>query len=101
VGNQNSQKKSPRSSAKSSQNATEASQSPRRPVENFDDDQYIDHSFDHVARVREAKEQAQRAMESFGDISEYDVMIIYGQLKEQSAPASQPSLDFTDAEEKA
>lgn len=40
---------------------------------------------DHVARVRAAREAAQREMESFGDVSEYDITIIHGRLKE--APA--------------
>jgi hypothetical protein len=54
----------------------------------------MDRSIDHVARVRAAKEAAQREMESFGDVSEYDITIIQGQLKEQPATASQSSLDF-------
>ncbi len=34
---------------------------------------------DMVARVRAAKAAAQREMESFGDVSEYEVRKIYGQ----------------------
>jgi len=54
----------------------------------------MDHSFDHVARVRAAREAAQRQMESFGDVSEYDITTIQGQLKEQPRVASQTALDF-------
>jgi hypothetical protein len=47
---------------------------------------------------------AQRERESFGDVSEYDITIIQGQLKEEPTTASQPSLEFqsdgpTDTEE--
>ena len=49
---------------------------------------------DHVARVRVAKEAAQREMESFGDVSEYDVTIIQGRLKETPSGPPQASLDF-------
>jgi len=34
-------------------------------------------------------------MESFGDVSEYDVTIIQGQFKEKPAGAPQASLDFS------
>jgi hypothetical protein len=55
----------------------------------------MDRSIDHVARVRAAKEAAQREMESFGDVSEYDITIIQGQLKEEPATGpSQNTLDF-------
>jgi len=33
-------------------------------------------------------------MEEFGDISEYDVTTIQGQLKEEPEQSVQPSLDF-------
>jgi hypothetical protein len=54
----------------------------------------MDRSIDHVARVRAAREAAQREMESFGDVSEYDVTILQGQLKEELAAPSQAPLDF-------
>jgi hypothetical protein len=54
----------------------------------------MDRSIDHVARVRAAREAAQRAMESFGDVSEYDVTILHGQLKVEPATPSQVPLDF-------
>jgi hypothetical protein len=54
----------------------------------------MDRSGDHVARVRTAKEAAQREMESFGDVSEYDITIIQGQLREEPVVGSQSSLDF-------
>ena len=95
---QNSQKKSPRSSAKSRQDTTgtpDAARTSRKPFEDFDEEErYMDRSGDHVARVRAAKEAAQREMESFGDVSEYDITIIQGQLKEEPTTASQSSLDF-------
>jgi len=61
-----------------------------------DREKHMDHSSDHVARVRAAKEAAQREMESFGDPSEYDVVILQGQLKEEPATPSQPPLNFKD-----
>jgi hypothetical protein len=67
-----------------------------RPYEIPEEEQHIDRSFDHVARVREAKEAAQREMEEFGDVSEYDITVIQGQLKEEPAAAAQPELDFND-----
>ncbi len=54
----------------------------------------MDFSSDHVARVRAAKAAAQREMESFGDPSEYDVVVLQGQLKEEPVAPSQPPLDF-------
>jgi len=33
-------------------------------------------------------------MEEFGDISEYEVTVIHGQLKEEPQQDAQPSLDF-------
>ncbi len=47
-----------------------------------DHEQYLDRSIDLVARVRAAKEAAQREMESFGDVSEYEIRKIYGQKTE-------------------
>jgi hypothetical protein len=35
-------------------------------------------------------------MESFGDVSEYDITILQGQLKEEPIAGSQSSLDFQD-----
>ena len=101
MGTQNSQKKSPRNSAKSEKSRTDVSQQeqPQRPAANFDHEEYMDRSNDHVARVRAAKEAAQREMESFGDASEYDITIIQGQLKEEPVVASQPSLDFEKEED--
>lgn len=67
---------------------------PHRPLTEAEEKQYMDFSGDHVARVRAAKEAAQREMESFGDVSEYDVVILQGQLKEEPVSPSQPPLDF-------
>jgi hypothetical protein len=95
VDTQSSQKRSPRSSAKSERNRPGMGQQeqPHRPVLDFDHEEYMDRSIDHVARVRAAKEAAQREMESFGDVSEYDITILHGQLNEEPA-LSQSSLDF-------
>lgn len=73
----------------------EASRPLRMPFEHMEEEEkYLDRSFDHVARVRAARESAQREMESFGDVSEYDITIIQGRLREESSAGSQPSLDF-------
>lgn len=91
----NSQKKSRRSSAISERTQVNVGQNqPSEPEPDFDLERYMDRSFDHVARVRAAKEAAQRAMEAFGDISEYDITIIQGQLKEEGVVPAQPSLAF-------
>ncbi len=94
----NSQKKSPRSSARSKQDTTgapEAAHDYRKPIDELDEeDKYMDRSIDQVARVRAAKEAAQREMESFGDISEYELTTIQGQLKEEPIEASQSALEF-------
>jgi hypothetical protein len=55
-------------------------EAPRRiPVDDIDRERYLDHSFDLVTRVRAAREAAQREMEAFGDVSEYEIRKIYGQ----------------------
>lgn len=99
----NSQKRSPRSSAKSRQETTGAPETlrpHRRPFDDLEDEEkYMDRSGDLVARVRAAKEAAQRKMEEFGDVSEYDVTVIHGQLKEGPDRNDQPSLDFEHAGE--
>ena len=95
MGTQNSQKRSPRSSAKSRQDTTGTPEAARKPFEDFDEEErYMDRSGDHVARVRAAKEAAQREMESFGDISEYDITVIQGQLKEDPTIPAQSALNF-------
>jgi hypothetical protein len=99
VGNQNSQKRSPRNSAKSKQDTMEMPDKPQRPFQDLEDEQYIDRSFDHVARIRAAKEAAQREMESFGDVSEYDVTILQGQLRDEAVAATQSALEFDVREE--
>ena len=97
MGTPNSQKRSPRSSVKSKQNTTAPSGSSGKSFEDSEDEErYMDRSGDHVARVRAAKEAAQREMESFGDVSEYDVTIIQGQLREEPVIGSQSSLCFQD-----
>ena len=94
---QNSQKKSPRNSAKSKRDATEVSETSRPPRKNFDDpeeEKYMDRSFDMVARVRAAKEAARREMESFGDVSEYEIEILQGQKAQHPERNAQAALDF-------
>ncbi len=96
MASQSSQKRSPRSSAKSEKEKTIMPDTTHRPYEVPEEEQHIDRSFDHVARVREAKEAAQREMEEFGDVSEYYITVIQGQLKEEPVAVSQPELDFSD-----
>jgi len=102
VDTRNSQKKSPRSSAKSKQDSgghRDDSRPPFHRPDSEDDEQFMDYSMDHVARVRRAREAAQRKMESFGDASEYDITIIRGQLRpEPSPPPAQPALNFEGSE---
>jgi hypothetical protein len=97
VETRNSQKKSPRTTAKSRQHSSgdpETREPHRGPfVDTEEEEKYMDYSLDHVARVRAAKDAAQREMESFGDVSEYDVTTIQGQLTEELTGDSQPSLD--------
>jgi hypothetical protein len=74
-------------------------ETPRRmPADDLDRERYLDHSFDLVARVRAAREAAQREMEAFGDVSEYEIRKIYGQRTdityddaEKTAEESKPS----------
>jgi hypothetical protein len=80
----NSQKKSPRNLARNKKTNQEMAQAAAdRPVPSADLDYepYFDRSFDMVARVRAAKEAAQRRIEAFGDVSEYEVTTIQGQKK--------------------
>jgi len=96
VDTRNSQRKSPRSSAKSKQDSSGAPRADPRPLTDTEKKEYMDFSSDHVARVRAAKAAAQREMESFGDPSEYDVVILQGQRKEAPVNPSQPLLEFQD-----
>jgi hypothetical protein len=70
----------------------------RRPPA-VEDEEYMDRSVDLVARVRAAKEAAQREMESFGDPSEYEVTMIYGQSKEEPTETVRPPVAFAIADE--
>lgn len=47
-----------------------------------ENDRYMDRSDDLVARVRAAREAAQRRMDAFGDVSEYEVRVIRGRKSE-------------------
>ncbi|MBW4026532.1 MAG: hypothetical protein HIU93_03960 [Acidobacteria bacterium] len=94
---QNSQKKSPRSSAKNERQQRTADTRPRSQPSSIppeDEDRYFDRTPDLVERIRRAKEAAQREMESFGDVSEYTITYIQGQKKKAPQEVSQPSLDF-------
>jgi hypothetical protein len=93
VATANSQKKSPRNSVKSKPANPEI-----RQLTDSDDEPYFDRSFDMVARVRAAKEAAQRRIEEFGNVSEYEITTIQGQ-KTTTAPfdscgASQSAFEF-------
>ena len=72
MGTTNSQKKSPPNSATTNKQEGD--------LWNLDQE-YYDRSLDMVARVRAAKEAAQRKSEAFGDVSEYEVTTICGQKK--------------------
>lgn len=52
---------------------------------NEDDDRYMDRSGDLVARVRAAREAAQRRMDAFGNVSEYEVRVVRGRKSEPRA----------------
>ncbi len=52
---------------------------------NEDDDRYVDRSGDLVARVRAAREAAQRRMDAFGNVSEYEVRVVRGRKSEPRA----------------
>jgi hypothetical protein len=57
---------------------------PKIPISDADLERYIDRPFDLVARVRAAKEAAQREMETFGNVSEYEIRKISGQKSDLS-----------------
>lgn len=68
----------------------------------LDHEEYYDRSLDMVTRVRAAKEAAQRKIESFGDVSEYEVTTICSQRKavekeqeENSCDGGQSAFKFT------
>jgi hypothetical protein len=86
VGKANSLKKSLHSSEMNERRPVDMSQKlpPKIPISDADLERYIDRPFDLVARVRAAKEAAQREMETFGNVSEYEIRKIYGQKSELS-----------------
>lgn len=95
MGTQNSQKRSRQGSATQNRKLVRFGEDEGAREDGSEHEQYYERSLDHVARVRAAKEAAQRRMEEFGDVSEYDITIIHGQLKEEpNQDAAQPSLDF-------
>ncbi len=50
-----------------------------------DDDRYLDRSGDLVARVRATREAAQRRMDAFGNVADYDVRVVRGRKSESQA----------------
>jgi hypothetical protein len=58
----------------------------KTPTPTVDRDQHLDHSFDLVALVRAARERAQRQIEAFKNIAEYEVRKIYGQRTDIQYP---------------
>jgi hypothetical protein len=54
----------------------------------------MDRSLGHVAHVSAARGAAAREMESFGDISEYDVTALQGHSREAPTDTLQVSLEF-------
>ncbi len=73
----NSQKKSTPDSEKSKR--SKPKQMPHSHDNDLDHDYEQEHSFDLVARVRAAREAAEREMQKFGKVSEYEVRKVYGQ----------------------
>lgn len=47
-----------------------------------DNDRYMDRSDDLAAQVRAAREAAQRRMDAFGEVSEYEVRVVRGRMSE-------------------
>jgi hypothetical protein len=54
-------------------------ETPHRSASQRDRERYYDDSDDLVARIRRAKEAFQREVDAFGDPSEYEIQMIYGQ----------------------
>jgi hypothetical protein len=50
-----------------------------QPANDVEPEQRLDRSVDHVSRVRAAREAAQREIDAFGDVSEYEIRKVYGQ----------------------
>jgi hypothetical protein len=50
--------------------------------ETVDRDQYLDHAIDLVELVRTARERAQRQVDAFKNLAEYEIRKIYGQRTE-------------------
>lgn len=57
---------------------------PKIPTSDVDIERYMDRPYDLVARVQAAQDAAQREMETFGNVSEYEIRKIYGQKSELS-----------------
>lgn len=77
MGTTNSQKKSQNNSEPSER--SKPKNMPRSHDNTVDHDHEQEHSFDLVARVRAAREAAEREMRKFGKVSEYEVRKVYGQ----------------------
>ena len=51
----------------------------------YRDSEHYEDSRDMIERIRKLREAAERKMNAFGDPSEYDIRIIHGRIKDQSA----------------
>jgi hypothetical protein len=93
---QSSRKKSERNSARSEkrQKLTEVQSSQPDDAPEYQTEEYLDHSVDHLARVSAARSAAQRQIESFGDVSEYDRTTLRGRLKDAPDSGLQHWLNF-------
>ncbi len=80
----NSRKKSPRSSRKSETQTTSVGNAPPAASQNLAEDPYDERSADLVARVRAAREAAERKMDAFGDAADY----IVRKIQPSPAPAA-------------
>lgn len=65
-----------------SQSKTQEAPTKAEPASGPSDDRYMDRSDDLVARVRAAREAAQRRMDAFGKVSEYLVRVVCGHKSE-------------------
>jgi hypothetical protein len=72
----------------------------KTPTPTVDRDQHLDHSFDLVALVRAARERAQRQIEAFKNVAEYEVRKIYGQRTDIQYPRPQKENEISQKKRK-
>ena len=94
----NSQTTSPRNLATSEEGSYTVQHNVRNHHDNTvdDDDRRYEHTVDHAVRVREARNAAQREIDAFGDVSEYELRKVYGQhssLKHSDPNAADPNAE--------